>query len=290
MDVQQIMRQLADVAQRITWSDSEFPNETVFAGVAVVAGDVERMAQPPALPALWLQPLETRGSSGTSGGRGNHAAGPSVGNETGLQVLSVRVHIWGGRRLDARQQEGWASRRVQSLGWSRVGLAVLSLQAELAFSTLTAADGLDMSELVRVVSGPHYHAAPSRDQAGPIRASFDLLAFISGSPSFPAPRSLTAEPGGSSGTIALSWTLPGRRYDHLGVMLRRSFGGAPSGPEDGEAVYVGTNGSAVDTDLPSGEAAHYRLWTRYDAAVPGSTRPAVILSSGSRVASAVAAE
>ncbi|MGB1226035.1 MAG: hypothetical protein ACPHCN_18100 [Mycobacterium sp.] len=70
---------------------------------------------------------------------------------------------------------------------------------------------------------------------------------------------------GGSGTVSLSWRLPGLRFDTLRVILRRASGStAPASPSAGTGVTLGSDLATSVTDTVAAGTYSYALLVAYD--------------------------
>ncbi len=130
---------------------------------------------------------------------------------------------------------------------------IATVGATTTYTDATAANGTTYYYMVR--------ALDAATNVGP--RSPAASATPDGTPPAPA-TSLVATPGDRQ--VSLSWTRPSSA-DLAGVMIVRKPGAtAPSGPEDGTVVYMGTASSCTDTGLTNGQTYAYAAFA-YDAAL-----------------------
>jgi hypothetical protein len=248
----QVIQQLRYRAQSLVWSGGDRVIGSVIVSPAVAAAALDQGVM---LPALILSP---------GGERSDDEEPESV-------RATLQVTLLAAAQSDGMGEGGMlGAGRISGTG--AAGRGLLEVEEQLR-PVLTGLADVGVRAYMRAVSAPAVSQVQGTSSIV-VSRQYTVDALCTTHRTYAAATRLVAS--GGSGSIALSWRLPGLRWDLLSMILRRASGStAPSGPTDGTGVTLASALATSVTDSVGAGTYSYALFAAYDDyAVPTIDGPA----------------
>lgn len=241
MNSWQAARQIQYLLQQETWDGST----PVFASanVVVTVASEDDFYTPTRSPLAIVTPLNRR----------DDEQEPNLKTETfGVRLVVINRHDEVGEAaLIGSNRTGQSDSR---------GRGLLEIEEKL-FDAVALADRTSGFRVVCRAAGAG--RAEIRDDLYLCARDYELEAVVTADRSYAPVRKLSSSV--ASGTVTLSWTLPGDRFDRRQVVVRRASGStAPASATAGTGVTLGSDLPSTVDDTPGSGTWSYAVFVGYD--------------------------